>query len=257
MGRRHVRKGAPPRWLTSRPIAHRGLHGDTGLVENTLPAIREAVNQGLGIEIDVRMTRDDMIVAFHDDMLTRLAGRPDRIAALVWSDLADIPLHQNGGTASVPLLRDVVDAIGEAVPLFIEIKADDVADRRRLCAGVVRALEGYKGPVAVMSFDPRLVAWFRDFAPDLARGLIVGRDWLLVIRRRLAASLWLHRLRADFLACDIRLLPNSLATSWRRRRRPVLTWTVRSAQDVEVASEHADQVIFERPAPVKATDTPA
>lgn len=42
-------------------IAHRGLHCDL-VPENSLPAFRFAVEKGLSIELDVRLTKDCRIV---------------------------------------------------------------------------------------------------------------------------------------------------------------------------------------------------
>ena len=62
-----------------------------------------------------------------------------------------------------------------------------------------------------------------------------------MIRRRL----WLWHARPDFLAYDIRDLPSRFAAAQRRRGLPVLTWTVRSAEHVERAAQHADAPIAE------------
>ena len=45
-------------------------------------------------------------VAFHDDTLDRMLGRPGRIEDLSWADLMSI---REGGAAVVPALTDLLD----------------------------------------------------------------------------------------------------------------------------------------------------
>ena len=46
------------KWLTARPIAHRGLHDGATAIENTASAFRAAIDGGYGIETDVQLTAD-------------------------------------------------------------------------------------------------------------------------------------------------------------------------------------------------------
>ena len=110
-----------------------------------------------------------------------------------------------------------------------------------------RALEGYRGPAAVMSFNPAVGRWFHDHAPRIVRGLVVTEENErgLVGRAKRHLSLW--HARPDFLACDIRDLPSGFAAGQRQRGLPVLTWTVRSEDQRTNAMHHADQIIYERP----------
>ena len=128
--------------------------------------------------------------------------------------------------------------------MLIELKSPG---RRvaQLCRAVQRALEGYRGPVAVMSFNPEVGHWFARHAPARLRGLVVTeqgkglRGWS---ERPLA--LW--RSHADFLAYDIRDLPSALRRRAQRAKgMPVLTWTVRTLADRARAAEHASQIIYE------------
>ena len=61
------------------------------------------------------------------------------------------------------------------------------------------------------------------------------------MERRLA--LW--RARPHFLAYDIAALPSDFAREQRRRGLPVLSWTVRSGPQRELARAEADQIIYE------------
>ena len=61
------------RWLTARPIAHRGYHDlRRGRPENTLAAFDAAVAAHYAIECDLHISADGVPVVFHDDDLERL-----------------------------------------------------------------------------------------------------------------------------------------------------------------------------------------
>jgi hypothetical protein len=65
--------------------------------------------------------------------------------------------------------------------------------------------------------------------------------------RRIERHLSLWRARPDFLAYDIRDLPASFPAQQRARGLKILTWTVRTAEQENVALACADEMIFERP----------
>ena len=243
-----ARHAPPPnrarvRWLVAQPFAHRGLH-DAGRVENSRAAFEAAIAAGHGIECDVQLSRDGIAFVFHDDSLDRLAGRPDRIASLSSDALAGIAL--SGSAERIPRLTEMLRLVDGKVPLLIEIKS---TNRRvaPICQAVVRALEGYRGEVAVMSFNPLVGGWFAAHAPRIARGLVVTEEGRRGLRGRIERHLWLWRARAEFLAYDIRDLPSRFAAAQRARGLPVVTWTVRWVEQLRRATVHADAPIHELP----------
>jgi glycerophosphoryl diester phosphodiesterase len=105
-----------------------------------------------------------------------------------------------------------------------------------------------------MSFDPDSVAALRELAPTLTRGIVAQRhyqqaEWPALPRRRaLALAHLLHwpRTRPDFIAYAVRDLPAAAPLIARNVFGcPLLTWTVRSADDRRCAERYADQMIFE------------
>lgn len=236
-------------WLTTQHVAHRGLFTPgTAAEENTIAAVERAIQAGFGVEIDVRATADDIIVVFHDDELERMTGGDGTVS--MWG-FQQLKKHQVGASGlPIPSLPDVMDTVDSRAPLFIEIKSSPKTDVQKLCAGVRHSFEGYPGPVAVMSFDPRVIKWFREYMPKYARGMVIGREFLLGIKSRIALSLAVSRCKPDFLACDINLMPNTFCSKWRAAGKPVLTWTVKSNEMEAIANQHADAMIFEAPAVV-------
>lgn len=224
-------------WLRDACFAHRGLH-TPGTPENSLGAARAAIARGLGIECDVQRSSDGQAMVFHDWDLDRLTGEHGPVADRSAAQLGGIAL--SGSADTIPTLRHLLDVVAGQVPLLIEVKSR--RDRRvaALCLAVRRVLEGYRGLHAVMSFDPRVARWFAVNSPQTVRGLIVTEEDDKALPGRLRRHFALWHARPDFLAYDIRDLPGRFPAAQRRRGLPLVTWTVRTAELLARARDHAD-----------------
>ena len=56
-------------------IAHRGIHNNIDIPENSLLAFKKALENNLSIELDIHITKDLKLVVFHDDNLNRMVGK--------------------------------------------------------------------------------------------------------------------------------------------------------------------------------------
>lgn len=240
-----------PRFLTI-PITHRGLHVP-GVPENSLAAARAAIEAGYGIECDIQPGPDGEPLVFHDYQLHRLTGAQGFIAATDAATLAGLRLM--GTDEPVPTLRQFLDLIAGRVPLLIEIKDQDGAcgpNVGTLSARVAEALAGYDGPVAVMSFNPHMIAAFHEAAPDVAVGLttcaFVEKDWARVPparRDELAAIADYDAVGACFISHDKDDLDNPRVDALRAAGAGILTWTIRSEAEDQAARRIAQNVTFE------------
>jgi glycerophosphoryl diester phosphodiesterase len=239
---------APSRvaFLVAQPYAHRGLHG-SGIVENSRAAFAGAIAAGHGIELDIQVSSDGEPFVFHDDRFERLTDESGGIGERRGAEVARIQLR--GTNETIPRLSEILALVGGRVPILIEVKSSPYP-MGAVCLAIRRLLEGYAGRVAVMSFNPDVGRWFNEHAPRVVRGLVVteqgerkGLGWLKGV---LARQLSLIRAKPDFLAYDIRDLPqSSFARAQRKRGLPVLTWTVRTAVHERAATAHADEIIYE------------
>lgn len=214
-------------------FAHRGLHYGSGFPENSLIAFAAALEAGCGIECDLRLTLDNSILVFHDRDALRICGSPLRIGENRWSELSRLRV----GEHPIPTLESLFALVAGRVPLLLEIKVENDFWRWKHALG--SALPGYSGPFGVMSFDPRIAKILKELMPEVRRGLVI-RDSLSPIRRRIA--LWLAD--PQFIAVD-RLVLGKPWVARLRRRMPVYSWTIRTAQERVQASVHADALIWE------------
>lgn len=241
----------PPAFLR-RPLAHRALHGPDR-PENGPAAIAAAVAAGYGIEIDLQGSADGVAMVFHDPTLARMTGRPGPLRAHDAATLAAIPLQ--GTTQTIPTLAQVLDQVAGRVPLLIELKDQTPTpggDDGALEAATAAALAGYGGPVAVMSFNPRMIARMAALAPDLPRGLVTfawparaAPSLPEPLRARLREIADFAAVGAGFISHDHRDLDRPRVAALKAEGTPVLCWTVRSPEEEATARRRADQITFE------------
>ncbi len=234
-------------FLGEQAYAHRGLHGGD-IIENSRAAFSAALSRGLGIELDVQPARGGDVFVFHDEVLDRLTDEVGPLASRVGHELDKICL--SGTTETIPRLSEILSLVDGQVPILIEVKIKS-RSVGGFCLAIRRALEGYRGPICIMSFNPEVGRWFHDHAPRMVRGLIVTQEGETGLLSRIKGagirylSLW--RAKPDFLAYDIRDLPARFPRQQRKRGLKILTWTVRSAVQEDLAMHEADEIIFERP----------
>lgn len=243
----------PPAFLTT-PLAHRGYH-DKALrrPENSLAAFRAAIDAGYGIELDVQRTADDQAMVFHDDTLDRLTANVGRVDALTAAQLGKIALRDSDET--IPTLTDVLTMVAGRAPLLIEIK--DHLDTMlptsgKLEAAIAAALEGYDGPVAVMSFNPHCVAEMARLAPHVSRG-ITTEDYDPAKNTPIPAAVCAalreipdyDRTQSRFISHKATDLARPRVADLKAQGAAILCWTIRSAQAEAKARLIADNITFE------------
>ena len=145
-------------------IAHRGASREAP--ENTIAAFRRAQQLGAdGIELDVHLTTDGVLVVHHDAMpraspSPKLAGKA--LHELSWSEVA---LFRVNG-APIPRLEEVLDAVGSSLNIYCELKGAGTT------AAACALLAGGAPRHAVHGFDHRQVARAEGLAPQLPRGVL-------------------------------------------------------------------------------------
>jgi glycerophosphoryl diester phosphodiesterase len=237
------------------PLAHRGLHDVTdGRPENSRAGLRAAIAAGYGIEIDLQLSRDGQAMVFHDYDLKRLTAEQGPVRHRTARDLAAIPLRD--GTEGIPDFAGILALVAGRVPLLVELK--DQQGQMGLTDGALEraaaaALAGYAGPVAVMSFNPHMVARMADLAPDVPRGIVTcgytAEDWPYLppeVRDRLRAIPDYAGTGSVFVSHDIADLDRPRLAALRAEGARVLCWTVRSAEAEAAARKVADNITFER-----------
>ena len=231
-------------WLLNTPIAHRGLHNDPVCPENSLAAFTRAVESGYPIELDVRESADGAVIVFHDADLERLTGHAGLVRDMQSSEITALRILRT--EERVPLLEDVLRVVDGQAPLLIEIK-NDTSRVGPLEERVRNILADYDGELAVQSFNPAVIKYFQQEAPEIVRGQLscnVDRT-NSAGRPELADLLDDNEFVVDFVAYAVNDLPTEATIRVRERGLPVLAWTVTTPEQRQQAVQHADNYIFE------------
>jgi glycerophosphoryl diester phosphodiesterase len=237
-----------------RPIAHRGLHAAKhGIIENTGPAFEAAIAKGYGIECDLQPAADGVPVVFHDTTINRLVAGKGPVSTLTSSDLKRLR-YKNSDT---PLLTfaELLDVVAGRVPLLVEVKSAWAPPDAAFLKKIARLANLYRGPIGLMSFDPRRMAMLRALAPGVPRGIVSGsyqgQGWWKGELSRTRAARLRDLLESgpaapSFYAYQISALPTPITEYVRHvQGLPMFTWTVRTAKDRTRAAKYADAMIFE------------
>lgn len=175
-------------------FAHRGgaLHPEAEGLENTMSAFKLAVSLGYDyLETDVQVTRDGVLLAFHDSVLDRVTNRSGRIDDLTYDEVREARI---GGRERVATLAELFDEFPQ-VRFNIDVKSE----RAVPALAEFFVARGVWDRVLVGSFSPRRLNRFRALTqgrvPTSGHPLEVGlfrllpSGWLAdrLTRRRVAA----------------------------------------------------------------------
>ncbi|MFO8019304.1 MAG: glycerophosphodiester phosphodiesterase family protein [Promethearchaeia archaeon] len=104
-------------------VGHRGTR--VGYDENTMEAFQQAIKKGANvIEFDVRKTKDQKLVIFHDASLERITTCSGKIEQIKYNQIKDCRTKKRN--RKIPLLRDVLEEFFPRVKLMIELKGKNV-----------------------------------------------------------------------------------------------------------------------------------
>ncbi len=183
----------------SSPLAHRGIHDNKTVPENSIPSFKAAAQAGVGIELDVQFTRDRRLVVFHDENLLRMCGVDRKVIELTYEEISALRLL--GTDEKIPLLTEVLEVVDGKVPLIVEMKNElhIVWEMPRALYGIMK---DYHGEYAIESFNPMFVRKYKKFDKNVARGILAQsfKKMNQVKKRQKICALTLENLMWNFIA---------------------------------------------------------
>lgn len=239
-------------FFTNHKYAHRGLH-DAEKAENSMSAFKAAVDHGFGIELDIRLSKDNQLVVFHDDTLDRVCGRPGRVRDFTAAELATFKL--NGTEDGIPTFAEVLALVDGQVPLLVEIKEE--TNDSAVSVAAIDMLGSYKGLFMVESFNPFTVGRVSKAIPDVCSGFLAAHFTKEEKNRSLvyflAENLLTNRLcNPSFIAYNHEHYYMPTLNLARLLGARTIAWTVRSEAEEMAAYDHGfESVIFENYIPKK------
>ncbi|MBR2302639.1 MAG: glycerophosphodiester phosphodiesterase [Clostridia bacterium] len=230
-------------WIVKTPIAHRGLH-DKHSPENSLSAFKKAIDKNYAIEIDVQMTKDGVIVVFHDDFLDRMTNATGDLREKTFDEIKN--LYLKNSTERIPTFREFLSLVDGKTPVLIEIK--DHKNIGILEEKLTKQLLRYNGEFALQSFNPYITKWFKQNT-NFCAGILscffcdVKLAWY---KKLMLKNLYLLKnVKADFVSYEANAGYTFNKLKKLKNKKPILFWTVKSIEDMQRYNQVCDNVIFE------------
>ncbi|MCL2647163.1 MAG: hypothetical protein FWD61_09175 [Phycisphaerales bacterium] len=170
-------------------VGHRGASAYAP--ENTIAAFEEAIRLGAkGVEFDLRITADGVMVALHDETVDRTTHGTGKVAELTWHHLRQLdagsqlhPRFTRGRGVRIPSLQEALLAIGPYARPVIELKTElpwaelvamlrrfDLEKKAMVISFEGRWLSGVRKASREVPLGLLAQRWYENL-PDLARGL--------------------------------------------------------------------------------------
>ena len=160
--------------------AHRG--GRHEYDDNALGGFKMCLSRGIkGFELDVRYTKDCVLVVMHDSGLSRTTNGEGNVEDTTFSDLCKLRLKKS--SEQVPALSEVLMMMSGREDVFIEIEMKAypsdfytpyvLEDYCRRLSDMAKILMK-PGTYAFTCFNEKTLATMRKVDPDAPIGLIVG-----------------------------------------------------------------------------------
>jgi glycerophosphoryl diester phosphodiesterase len=244
------------------------VHGHRGArarrPENTLPAFRYAIEQGVdALELDVLVTKDNVVVVSHDPVPGPAIcsgpqpGTPIRALTLEELRAYDCGAKQNplfpdqvpAPGARIPTLDEVFDlGRGNAVQFNVEVKIFSDApeltpDPREFTELILNSIRRHalERRVILQSFDPRPLRVMKNLEPAVRRSALfeTPRDWMEVARE----------FEATMLGPEYRLVTAGRVAQAHAAGLEVVPWTANQPEDwARLAAAGCDAIISDDPA---------
>jgi glycerophosphoryl diester phosphodiesterase len=160
-------------------ISHRGAAGYAP--ENTLVSLHTAADMGVEwVEFDVKLTKDDVPILFHDDLLDRTTNGSGTIGDKTYAEICELDAgHWMGESfidTRIPTLEQAIDVLLERdLGVNIEIKACPGREREtaEVALDMLSQVWDDHNNILISSFSHVSLEIAQDMTNDWARGFLL------------------------------------------------------------------------------------
>ena len=209
-------------------IAHRGVFNNTDIPENSIKAFKEAVELNIDVEFDVQITKDNILVIFHDDNLKRMTGLNKKVEDSTYEEISKLTLLNT--KEKIPTLDEVLNTINNKVFMDIEIKNNK--RYKVLCDLLVEKLKNYKN-YSLKSFNPRIVRYINKKYPDINIGYLIGDKYdFKILKYILPTKFMIKYSKCDFISISKKLLDKDKFKKL-SKIYPTQIWTIKDKNEIK------------------------
>jgi glycerophosphoryl diester phosphodiesterase len=196
-------------------VVHRGAAGYAP--ENTILSFQTATKIGCDrTELDVRLSKDNQVVVFHDEEISRVTNGAGFVHELSLAELKkfDLPDGQK-----IPTLQEVIDICKNKIDLQIELKAQGTP---RLVNEILLK-NAFVDHAVITSFDSELLQEIKKINPNLKVGLLF---------REYSTDVWklVEEIPLDFIGPRGNIVTEELVNKAHRLGKPVYAYHVKEKE---------------------------
>jgi len=211
--------------------------------ENSVSGVKSAIDKGVStVEIDVTLTKDNVLVLSHDLDLQRVANNPIQIQHTTYEELKDIDIgssfSEEFAGETIPTLEEILQLIEENhTDIIIDVKIAD--DESIYASEIARLVDKYdiEDLVSVQSFNPDFLQLMREQNEEINLGQIL---YLFAGN--------LSQIDVDFYTVRETMLTKRFVDHAKAENRDIWVWTVNNKQNIKkVLSYDIDGIITDYP----------
>ena len=160
-----------------RIIGHRGASDDAP--ENTIASINQAFKQGAdGIEIDIRLTKDQKIVCLHDRNTLRTTGQSLILKDTEYQTIKNLDagswIAERWKNEPIPLLEEVIEVLPSNKEIFIEVKTG--VEIINPLISLILSSNLNKDNISIISFNDSVIKEIKSLLPEVTGNLLIAFD---------------------------------------------------------------------------------
>lgn len=209
-------------------IAHRGVHNNKDIPENSMLAFSKAIEKNYAIEFDIEITKDDKLIIHHDDSLFRMTGVNRKVEDMTLDEIRKLNLL--GTNEKIPTFKEVLDLVNGKVFLDIEVKSTKRV--KRIVGLILKEIKDYHGELSFKSFDPFIVRRLKKEVSGYKVGLLVMKKSANDFLNLLVATRLIYLTKCDFLAVSKKMI-NDKYYSKHIVKKPLYAWTFKGLIEAE------------------------
>lgn len=223
-------------------IAHRGIHDNQKIYENSLEAFSLAINQKLIIELDIRLTKDNQIIVFHDPNTKRLTKQDKIVEESTYQELNEQKVMH------IPLFKEVLSLVKGKAPILIEIKPTNNIEK--LTTELMKLLTNYQGEYAIQSFNPKVLYWFKKNYPNVLRGQLSSKyqkEKMHFLKKFILSNMILNIItKPHFISYKYNQLSPTQIAKYKKKKIRVIGWTITNEREFKHYQKYYDNLICEK-----------
>lgn len=206
-------------------MAHRGSTKNS--FENTLEAVNEAIeNKAEFVEIDVVLTKDNVVVLSHDHNLKRLTGKKIIIENLNFDELKNYKIKDKKSLKEYDFidLKTVIEKTSGKIKLNIELKPYK-NNEKKLAKEVAKLVADRTHDIVVSSLDPKALIEMKNNNTNISTGLIVAFSY----------GKFYNTDFVDFFCIEKEIVNNEIIRKIQKKGKKIYIWTANTDDEISKA----------------------